>query len=174
MSLTTSDTGYRFQLFTPPLLDPSQGCEAFQKDLDFYFDFFVSVQSPNNPQLATNVIIYQEAIKQARNLYMKQTLQVQTPEQLWSDIEALKILVTPILSNSPGMHTLPWVYFIAAASSQDLGQREFFTERLMQVYQKTRMENILVALDRLEEIWRLPPDSNWARNPRAVNPVLII
>jgi hypothetical protein len=161
-------------LFTPPLLDLSQGCKPFEKDLNFYFDFIISQRYSDDPSIAENTIIFQESIKQARNIYMRQAWDNYQPGQLYHDIEKLRLLVLPIHSDSPCMHTLPWVYFIAAASSDDQGHRGFFAARLRQVYEKTRMNNIIVALERLKQIWLLQPNGEWARNPSLVNPVLIM
>lgn len=105
---------------------------------------------------------------------MRQAVDNYDPKQLFIDIEHLRLLVMPIKFDSPGMHTLPWVYFIAAASSQNQDHRDFFAGRLAQVYEKTLMNNIVVALGRLEQIWLLQPNGEWARNPSLVNPVLII
>ena len=105
---------------------------------------------------------------------MRQALNNYQPGQLYDDIEQLRLLVLPIHSDSPCMHTLPWVYFIAAASSGDQNHRDFFAGRLRQVHEKTRMNNIIVALERLEQIWLLQPNGEWARDPSLVNPVLII
>ncbi|KAI5195538.1 hypothetical protein E4T39_08165 [Aureobasidium subglaciale] len=163
-----------FQLFTPPLLDLSQGRETFGKDLSFYFDLIFSQRYLDTPRIAEHTIIFQEAIQQARNIYMRQAFGSYHAEQLYNDVEQLRLLVTPIDSNNPCMHTLPWVYFIAAASSNDQGHREFFARRLAQVHEKTRMNNIIVALERLKMIWLLQPNGKWARNPSLVNPVLII
>jgi hypothetical protein len=170
----SSDLLDRFQLFTPPLLDLSQGCKPFENDLNFYFDFIFAQKCSDDPSIAESTIIFQESIRRARNIYMRQALGNFQPGQIYHDIEQLRLLVMPIHSGSPCMHTLPWVYFIAAASSDDQEQRDFFAERLRQVYEKTRMNNIIVALERLEQIWLLQPNGEWARNPSLVNPVLII
>ncbi|CAD0015469.1 unnamed protein product, partial [Aureobasidium pullulans] len=143
-------------------------------DLSFYFDFMFSKECFGDPCVAEEAIVYQDAIKQARHIYMRQALGNYHSGQLHEDVEELRLMVIPIQSDSPGMHTLPWVYFIAAASSEDQYHRTFFTSRLVQVYQKTRMNSILVALKRLEQIWLLQPSGEWARNPSLVNPVLII
>jgi hypothetical protein len=164
----------RFQLFTPPLLDQYQGCETFQRDLSFYSDFLFSEEHLNDPCVAGNAIIFQGAIEKAKTIYMRQALGSYNSGQLHEDIDQLRLQVLPIKSDSPGMHTLPWVYFIAAASSKDQNHRKFFADRLVQVYEKTRMNNIIVALERLEQIWLLQPNGEWARNPSLVNPVLII
>ncbi|KAG9756158.1 hypothetical protein KCU73_g5058, partial [Aureobasidium melanogenum] len=163
-----------FQLFTPPLLDLSQGCKTFEKDLDFYFDFIFSQHYPDDPRVFGNTVIFREAIKQARNIYMRQALGDYQQGQLYADIEQLRRLVLPIHADSPCMHTLPWVYFVAAASSKNRDHRNFFAGRLAQVYEKTRMNSIIVALERLGQIWLLQPNGEWARNPSLVEPVLII
>ncbi|KAI4726131.1 hypothetical protein E4T49_06058 [Aureobasidium sp. EXF-10728] len=163
-----------FQLFTPPLLDLSQGCKTFEKDLDFYFDFIFMQKYSDDPSVLENTMIFRQSIKQARNIYMRQALDNYHPGQLHDDIEQLRHLVSPIHSDSPCMHTLPWVYFVAGASSKDQGHRDFFAGRLAQVYEKTRMNSIIVALERLKQIWLLQPNGEWARNPSLVDPVLII
>ncbi|CAD0084658.1 unnamed protein product [Aureobasidium vineae] len=163
-----------FQLFTPPLLDLSQGCKTFEKDLDFYFDFIFTQTYSDVPNVLENTMIFRQSIKQARNIYMRQALDNYYPGQLYDDIEQLRRLVLPIHPGSPCMHTLPWVYFVAGASSKDQGHRDFFAGRLAQVYEKTRMNSIIVALERLKQIWLLQPNGEWARNPSLVDPVLII
>lgn len=67
---------------------------------------------------------------------------------------SLRASTEPLQHDTPGMHVLVWVYFVAAASTQDLENQNYFVEKLRQVYSKTHMHNIVVAIERLEEIWR--------------------
>ena len=164
----------RFQLFVPPLLDRDSALKTHQVDLHVLLDWLLPQQSMSIANTQDRVHIFQDAIVSAHELYKKQARHAFRAHDLYTDLERLKQMVLPITPSNPGMHILPWVYFIAAASSQDTQQRSFFSGRLLEVYQKTRMNNILVAVKRLEQIWLLQPNGEWAREPTFISPVLII
>jgi len=89
--------------------------------------------------------------------------------------ENLLQLLAPVNENTPGMHAFVWCYFIAGASSSDPKNRDFVSERLRQVYMRTRMRNILSAIDMLEQfIWPLPEGQNWTHCPVVLNRTLVM
>lgn len=88
-------------------------------------------------------------------------------------VDSLRELTGPLHHDTPGMHVLVWVYFVAAASTQDLGNQKYFAEKLRQVYSKTRMHNIVVAIERLEGIW-VQRREGWAVGFSMKRPVLAI
>lgn len=90
-----------------------------------------------------------------------------------SMVVSLRVSTEPLQHDTPGMHVLVWVYFVAAASTQDLGNQSYFAEKLRQVYNKTRMHNIVVAIERLEEIWA-QRRKGWAVGFSMMRPVLAI
>lgn len=77
-------------------------------------------------------------------------------------LEDLKALVSDIRPGSAGGHSLVWHYFIAAADSDVLAQRAFFKDRLVDIYNLTRVANIPKGLMMLEQLWTQPTDQTWA------------
>lgn len=75
---------------------------------------------------------------------------------------------------TPGMHALVWPYFVAAASSQSEDHREYFVFKLRQIHEKTPMDNILIAIERLGEIWERFPSGGWTKSLGRFRPVLAI
>ncbi|KAK5400828.1 hypothetical protein LTR06_011212 [Exophiala xenobiotica] len=73
--------------------------------------------------------------------------------ELSRDVENLQQICHQICTDTPGHHSLVWVYFIAAAVSRETRHRLFFTQRLRNVFSKTGSGNILGALAVLDDIW---------------------
>jgi ribosomal protein S19E (S16A) len=90
-----------------------------------------------------------------------------------SMVRSIKTLTEPLQQDTPGMHALVWVYFIAAASTQTPENQSYFAEKLRQVHRKTHMHNIIVAVERLEEMWQQEYGGWTARFPM-MRPVLAI
>ena len=172
-----SSSQHRFQLFTPPLLDMSQGLETLKGDLSTYTDhLFQFPTTPSTPaSISHSISIIQTAIHITRTIYLQQALHDVPPSALSGSLELLRQTVLPITVDTPGMHTLVWVYFVAAASTSESRHRMFFADRLVEVWGRTRMGSIVVALQRLERIWEVQRESGgWVRNLGVVDPVLII
>lgn len=111
----------------------------------------------------------------ARDLYIKETRNELDADSRWLKVEQIKQLVHPIGEDTSGMHALVWTYFIAGAASSDHMHREFFVERLHQVYNKTGMRNVLAAIHLLRNsVWSLPEDQNWSTSHTILNQVLIM
>lgn len=118
--------------------------------------------------------MYRYSYSIARDIYF---LDAETPRDtaaIDAKLIEVQILTQDIHEETAGMHSLVWVYYIAGASSCAQSDREYFAGKMMQVYRKTLMKNILVAIQRLEEIWRHFPHGGWSRHVKLIQPVLAI
>lgn len=145
---------------------------ASQEDLDPYIDFLTCGQT-GSPELLSWVSLYKAAIEIARKIYSMHFHIIPDLAALESMVGSLRAMTEPLRQDTPGMHALVWVYFIAAASTQDSGNRVYFAGKLRQVYNKTHMHNIIVAVERLEEMWSQGQDG-WATRFPMMRPVLAI
>ncbi|KAK5110421.1 hypothetical protein LTR62_005772 [Meristemomyces frigidus] len=161
---------YFTNLFVPPLLDRDLALGVSSHDLEVHLDILIPKQPGYSTGGADKISVFKTAISAALGLYIKQAKGDYTGNEIHIDLKRLEQIVLPVTPVNPGMHILPWVYFIAAASSKDFHQRSFFSARLLEVYQKTRMNNIVVAIKRLEQIWLLQPNGEWARHPTLISP----
>ncbi|KAK5045059.1 hypothetical protein LTR84_010207 [Exophiala bonariae] len=160
-------------LFAQPLLGESAGTTTLRTPLEAYFDF-ISNAAIFHPGLATQIGVFKSAICQACNIYLRRA--TQNPEQSESSaaLDTLKELCEGIHPNTPGHHTLVWVYFVAAAESVSLGHRDFFTMRLQEVYSRTRFHNIPTALSALQKLWKVQSERRWTEVLPEIMPVFII
>lgn len=139
---------------------------------DPYIDFLTCGQS-GSPELLPWVSIYKAAIEIARKLYSMHFHTVPDLTTMESMVRLTKKLTEPLQQDTPGMHALVWVYFIAAASTQIPENQSYFAGKLRQVHRKTHMHNIIVAVERLEEMWQQETGGWIARFPM-MRPVLAI
>jgi hypothetical protein len=175
-SATTTQGGTdrlrRFQLFTPPMLGQKPAACATLGDLDPYIDFLTCGQTGSS-ELLSWVPIYRAAIDIARRIYSMHFQAVSDLATMEFMVHSLRTLTEPLQHDTPGMHALVWSYFIAAASTQDSENQSYFARRLLQVYDKTHMHNIIVAIERLEEMW-LQGQNGWTTRFPMMRPVLAI
>jgi len=162
----------RFELFTPPMLGQEPVPCASNGEPDPYIDFLTCGQT-GSPELLSWVSIYKAAIEIARKLYSMHFHLVPVLTTMESMVQLIKRLTEPLQQDTPGMHALVWVYFIAAASTQVPENQSYFAEKLRQVHRKTHMHNIIVAVERLEEMWQQEHEGWTARFPM-MRPVLAI
>lgn len=139
---------------------------------DPYIDFLTCGQT-DSPELLSWVSIYKTAIEIARRLYSMHFHLAPDLTTMESMVQSIKTLTEPLQQDTPGMHTLVWVYFIAAASTQIPETQSYFAGKLRQVHMKTHMHNIIVAVERLEEMWQQESGGWTARFPM-MRPVLAI
>lgn len=139
---------------------------------DPYIDFFTCRQT-GSPELLSWVSIYKAAIEIARKLHSMRFHLVPGLATMESMVRTIKILTASLQQDTPGMHALVWVHSIAAASTQVPENQSFFTGKLRQVHSKTHMHNIVVAVERLEEMWRQRYDG-WIARFLMMRPVLAI
>jgi hypothetical protein len=145
---------------------------ATNGDLDPYIDFLTCGQTGSS-KLHAWIPIYRVAIDIARRIYSMHFHVVSDLATMESMVSSLKTLTEPLQEDTPGMHALVWVYFIAAASTQDPENQSYFAGKLRQVYNKTHMHNIIVAIERLEEMW-LQGQDGWTTRFPMMRPVLAI
>lgn len=160
-------------LFAQPLLDETSGALALQQRSDLSMDFISNV-AIFLPELSKELEIYSAAINIACSLYITRASKNPPHSDTIPDVERLKSLCQPVSPSTPGHHTLVWVYFIAAAESSTLEHRQFFSDRLRQVYSCTGFHNIPIALDALQTIWRMQGARRWTSLLLEIMPVFII
>lgn len=160
-------------LFAQPLLGETAGTMTLRTPLDVFFDF-ISNAAIFHPGLAPQIGLYKTAIRQACSIYLRRVTQNPPLSESSVDLEALKVLCERIHPNTPGHHTLVWVYFIAAAESVTLSHREFFTMRLQEVFSRTRFHNIPTALAALQKLWKVQAERRWTEVLPEIMPVFII
>lgn len=134
----------------------------------------MSYPAPVGSELWNALAILRQAIYQARDLYLQETRNELSAADRIRSVESLRLLLVDINEDTPGMHAFVWVYFLAGAASSEPRHREFFSHRLKLVYNRTRMRNILVTLDTLEQIWCLPEGQNWTHCPAILGRVLVM
>ncbi|KEF51314.1 uncharacterized protein A1O9_12664 [Exophiala aquamarina CBS 119918] len=160
-------------LFAQPLLGETAGTMTLRTPLDVYFDF-ISNAAIFHPGLAPQIGLYKTAIRQACSMYLRRVMQNPPLSESSVDLESLKVLCARIHPNTPGHHTLVWVYFVAAAESVTLAHREFFTLRLQEVFSRTRFHNIPTALAALQKLWKVQAERRWTEVLPEIMPVFII
>lgn len=155
-------------LFAKPLLGETPNSSFAADQPDQYLDF-LSNMLIFHPTHSRTISIIESAIRQAYDIYFYVSSSSSTPASTDSTtdafipiaLEALRKTCLQLQPDTPGHHTLVWVYFIAAAESRDPSQRDFFVDRLISIFERTRFNNIPIALATLENIWAQQSDSRW-------------
>lgn len=145
---------------------------AANEALDPYISFLTCGQM-RSPESLAWVPIYKTAIEISRKIYAMHFHLVPDLASMELMVHSLKTLTEPLQHDTPGMHVLVWVYFVAAASTQDSKNQDYFASKLRQVYNKTHMHNIVVAVKQLEDIWQ-QGQNGWATRFPMMRPVLAI
>lgn len=94
----------------------------------------------------------------ACNIYIRCAASADTVSRFHETIQAQSIhqligIVSQVPPSARGAHALVWVCFVAGAASSDQAQRDFFVDRLEQVYERTQFRNIPAAIESLKNIW---------------------
>jgi hypothetical protein len=66
------------------------------------------------------------------------------------------------------------VCFIAGAETNDQKQRDFFVDRMNEVYQRTRFRNIPAAVQSLRRIWMRKSGQKWTSCLPELTQVLVM
>lgn len=82
--------------------------------------------------------------------------------------------VLHLSASTKGAHALVWAYFIAAAESILPEHREFFTTRLIRLYDVTKFGSIPIALQALGNIWMWQGLRKWTEVVINETPILIM
>ncbi|CAI7607938.1 unnamed protein product [Penicillium pancosmium] len=159
---------HMFEFLGQPLLGEAQGINALRLPLENYLDW-ICYDLPTDSEDSNLLLRLRMAFIKASHIYLGRT---SSDEDQWQLVENLKQLVSQIDPDRVGAHALVWVCFIGAADSTDPEHRTFFTNRLQQVFVKTRFNNITSALNSLPGIWR--QKGSWTRNLTLTAPTLIM
>lgn len=146
-----------FNLLTPPFLGPEVGSMALSGDLEHAMEFIPQFGQTGIDDMSR---LLKQSIILAKDIYLTK---INDPE---SDVEPMverMILSLVHINDQPGMHVFVWSYFIAGASTRNIGYRQFFVNRLQQIYKRTGMRNVLSTIDMLEDLWKLPGGENWTQ-----------
>lgn len=111
-----------------------------------------------------SLLLSNEAFRRAREIYLlrAQSISGLLDEKLMGSlITDFKMLLLELEPTTEGAHTLVWPYFIVAAESKSMGDREFFYKRLEYIWGTTGYWNVKVAMDALLEIWAQPGAERW-------------
>lgn len=150
------------------MLGETQGINALRLPLENYLDW-ICYDLPSDSEDSNLLVNLRTAFIKASHIYLGRT---SSNEDQWMLVENLRQLVSRIDPDQAGSHALVWVCFIGAADSTDPQHRNFFMDRLNQVFAKTRFNNIQSAINSLPTIW-LQKES-WTRNLTLTAPTLIM
>lgn len=161
---------HMFQFLGQPLLNETQGMNALGFHPSHYLDW-TDYELPPESRHNRVLWVVRQAFIEASQIYI---LRATTNHDLWDRLESLKQLVSRVDPDEQGAHALVWVCFIAAADSTDPEHRRFFTERMNQVFAKTKFQNIVAAVRTLPEIWAQQGSGRWTSNLIQLTPTLIM
>ncbi|RMY81601.1 hypothetical protein D0861_08242 [Hortaea werneckii] len=167
------DMALRFQLFVRPFLDPGPGVVMLKGNIKQHLDF-ITCFSDCGPWYSAQVSCLEKTVQLAKDIYLDDYNGEHYPTACHMRLERLRDMTSSITLTTPGMHALVWPYFVAAASSSSQAHREYFVFKLREIHQKTPMNNILIAIERLEEIWGRFPSGGWTRCLGRFRPILAV
>ncbi|RMZ07548.1 hypothetical protein D0860_05065 [Hortaea werneckii] len=167
------DMALRFQLFVRPFLDPAPGAVMLEGNIKHHLDF-ITCFSDCGPWYSAQVSCLEGAVQLAKDIYLEDYNGEHHPNACHIRLERLRDMTSSITLATPGMHALVWPYFVAAASSRSQDHREYFVFKLREIHQKTPMNNILIAIERLEEIWERFPSGGWTKCLGRFRPILAV
>lgn len=126
-------------------------------------DNYLSFMSycPSTPTQQPNVASMTEAIRQACDIFQNRALKRTTSASSIASVERMRQTVIDMDASADGSHALVWPFFIAAAESSLPEHRDFFYNRLKELFSCTRFGSIPVALDTLQYIWRKADTTSW-------------
>ncbi|RMY66608.1 hypothetical protein D0863_08316 [Hortaea werneckii] len=173
LALDIVDMVLRFQLFVRPLLDPAPGAVMLEGNIKQHLDF-ITCFSECGPWYSAQVSCLEGAVQLAKDIYLEDYNGEHHPNACHIRLERLRDMTSSITLATPGMHALVWPYFVAAASSRSQRHRDYFVFKLREIHQKTPMNNIIIAIERLEEIWERFPSGGWTRCLGRFRPILAV
>ena len=160
----------RFELLGQPLLGNLQGGDSLKLPIDHYLDwthYNLPANSEHNDLLRLSRLAFMKAFQ----IYIgRQT----TNGDQWELLESLTQLVSQINPDQMGSHALVWVCFIGAADSTDPVHRRFFTDRMNNIYTKTKFQNIAAGMQSLPGIWSQQGSGRWTEDLIRLAPTLVI
>ena len=115
-----------------------------------------------------------DAINVACRIYQGRAASVIRPQESLELLQQLRHKVHGISHETEGSHALVWTYFVGAAESESLEDREFFAKRLLALYSRTQFRSIPAALKNLENIWFTNASMRWTEALTQGNQILIM
>jgi hypothetical protein len=115
-----------------------------------------------------------DAIRIACEIYRRRAECILPHDESIGLLEQLRLAVIDINHNTEGSHALVWSYFIGAAESVLPSHRDFFTERLRALFNRTKFRSIPRALVALERIWAMQGFRRWTEVVVDENPILVM
>ena len=165
----------RFELFGLPLSSEKKGLDALALCPDFYLDFMTACPSQHlGPEKLHTIDVMKSAIRQACSIYRGRAQHTTSPQQSVELVERMQSTVAGLDPKEDGCHALVWAYFVAAAESTLPHHREFFINRLRNLFECTRFGSIPLALETLQIIWSAPSSAHWTDVVTRERPILIM
>ncbi|KXJ85722.1 fungal-specific transcription factor domain-domain-containing protein [Microdochium bolleyi] len=165
---------HMFEIIARPQLSTREGIDIISRSLDSHLDWVTSEIRGCETEGSRALAITEQAFREASELYLSRattghqqeqqqpsghssnTGPVATSAPAASDsVARLRALVSSLDPAAEGAHALVWPCFVAAAESTELGDRQFFTRRLGQIYAVTKFENVQMAAASLPLIWAM-------------------
>lgn len=161
----------RFEFLGLPFLGERHGVDLLRLPLEPLLDWIILYDLPQNSEHSRLLQVSKMAFIKASEIYLGR---VASDQDQWERLESLKQLVAQIEPDQMGSHALVWVCFIAAADSTDPEHRQFFVDRMNQVFSRTRFQNIASGMQSLPAIWSQRGSTRWTQTLTQLAPSLVM
>ncbi|KAJ1327366.1 transcriptional activator protein UGA3 [Microdochium nivale] len=148
-----------FEFITRPQLSSVEGIDVISRSLDSPLDWVSSESWNPNTERSRAVVIAEQALREASELYLLRA--TASPAAAFPPLPncavfaRLRCLVASLEPSAEGAHVLVWPCFIGAAESTLCADRQFFLQRLSQIYVDTKFANVPLATASLPLIWEI-------------------
>ncbi|KAH6972422.1 hypothetical protein BKA56DRAFT_493345 [Ilyonectria sp. MPI-CAGE-AT-0026] len=163
-----------FQLFGIPLTNEAKGVEIFTRPPDYYLEFMAYPELTAESEHYNNVNLIRAAILDAGRIYRRRVESSLHQYESIHLVEQLRQNVLGLGMHVKGVHALVWTYFIGAAESILPEHREFFTERLNDLYDYTGFGSIPAGLEALRTVWAKQAFRRWTDVVINDTPILVM
>lgn len=128
------------------------------KASESFMDFLSYSHLPEDCEDRRTADLIRKCFTAAFDIYTRCAASADTVSKFHDSIQAQSIhqligIISRIPHSARGAHALVWVCFVAGAASYDQAQRDFFVDRMEQVYERTQFRNIPTAIESLKNIW---------------------
>ncbi|KAG5657453.1 hypothetical protein KAF25_006017 [Fusarium avenaceum] len=162
-----------FQLFGVPLANEAKGLKVLTGP-EAYLDFMAYPELPLDSEHYFNVETIRSAIFDACSIYRRRAESSLSDDESIHLVEQLRQKVLTLDCGTKGAHALVWTYFVAAAESILPEHREFFSNRLADLYSVTNFGSIPAAVKALRTIWGMQGTRRWTEIVSSETPILIM
>jgi hypothetical protein len=161
----------RFEIIARPQLNEKEGIEIISESLYNRLDWIPQGLPPDSEH-SLAVEVSRQAFVEAFQLYLRRASGDSTMHP--SSVKRLRSLVSQLAPSAAGAHALVWPCFVASNESVDVNDRQFFLDRLNQIFGKTRFGNVQAAIDSLPRLWTLNGSRSWTSSLADLLPVLVM